>query len=402
MRTSSQDNRLIVYGKHDEATVKQIENCLAVGNAYRAILCADGHKGYGHPIGGVVAYKDHISLSGVGFDIGCGNLAVRTNLRVQDMLNNIGIERVMDHIASTVCFGIGTQTKRWGHDETQVDRIVDLIKSLPNKEVSSLAEMAKQQLGTVGGGNHYVDIFGDQEGFVWVGIHFGSRGFGHKTAKYFMGLAGAKDSMDDPPCLLEANSTIGQNYIKAMTVAGEYAMIGRQLVAHHVTNDILSATVSLTIHNHHNFAWQEQHDGELYWVVRKGATPAFPGQRGFVGGSMGDDAYIVEGIDSPISRENLYSTVHGAGRIMSRTEAKGKTKKGKVIKEGKITSEQQKEWLKQKGVCLRGGDVDEAPQAYRRLDDVIAEHSDSIRVLHKLTPLGVAMASPKDFDPYKD
>ncbi len=104
-----------------------------------------------------------------------------------------------------------------------------------------------------------------------------------------------------------------------MHLAGRYAYAGREAVARHVVQNILGARIIEEVHNHHNFAWREKHDGEEFWVVRKGATPAFPGQKGFVGGSMGDDAVIVEGLDSPISRESLFSTIHGAGRIMSRT-----------------------------------------------------------------------------------
>src|SRR5437016_12012295 len=109
-----------------------------------------------------------------------------------------------------------------------------------------------------------------------------------------------------------------------MTLAGDYAYAGREAVARHVVRAILGAQIVEEVHNHHNFAWREKHNGEQFWVVRKGATPAFPKQRGFVGGSMGDDAVIIEGVDGEEARAALYSTVHGAGRIMSRTAAKGK------------------------------------------------------------------------------
>ena len=130
--------------------------------------------------------------------------------------------------------------------------------------------------------------------------------------------------MDVPPTVVPANSEIGAVYLTGMGLAGKYAYAGREAVARHVVREILGARILEEVHNHHNFAWREKHGGEDLWVVRKGATPAFPGQRGFVGGSMGDDAVIIEGIDSGESRDALYSTVHGAGRIMSRTAAKGK------------------------------------------------------------------------------
>ena len=195
-----------------------------------------------------------------------------------------------------------------------------------------------------------------------------------------------------------------------MNLAGRYAYAGREYVARHVVKKILWAKIEEEVHNHHNFAWEEEHFGENYLVVRKGATPAFPGQKGFIGGSMGDDAVIIEGVDSEASKEALYSTVHGAGRIMSRTAAKGKFvnetgedgKTKRVRKEGLVRHDEMMKWLHDRKVELRGGDLDEAPQAYRRLPEVLAAHDGTIRVLHTLTPIGVAMAGHDIYDPYKD
>jgi tRNA-splicing ligase RtcB (3'-phosphate/5'-hydroxy nucleic acid ligase) len=271
--------------------------------------------------------------------------------------------------------------------------------------ISGLKEIARDQLGTVGGGNHYVDIFADEQDRVWVGVHFGSRGLGHKTATHFLKAAGGKDGMDVPPTVVSVNSEIGSDYLTGMGLAGKYAYAGREAVARHVVREILEAKILDEVHNHHNFAWREKHNGEELWVVRKGATPAFPGQRGFVGGSMGDDAVIVEGIDSSESREALYSTVHGAGRIMSRTAAKGRFErvgKKRIRRDGLVRHDEMLKWVADRGVELRGGDVDEAPQAYRRLPDVLAAHAGTIRILHTLRPLGVAMAGRDIVDPYKD
>ena len=156
--------------------------------------------------------------------------------------------------------------------------------------------------------------------------------------------------------------------------------------------------------NHHNFAWLEEHDGKQLWVCRKGATPAFPGQRGFVGGTMGEQSVILEGVDAPESKASLYSTVHGAGRVMGRKQATGVTdrKTGVVKREGLIKPEMMQDWLHKSNVVLRGGGVDESPHCYKRLPEVLAAHGETIRVLHTLTPLGVAMAGANEFDPYKD
>ena len=126
--------------------------------------------------------------------------------------------------------------------------------------------------------------------------------------------------MDSPPVLFDTRSELGQSYVEAMKLAGEYAYAGRDLVVER-TLGILGTRATEEVHNHHNFAWRESHFGEEYWVVRKGCTPAFPGQRGFVGGSMGDVSVIVEGVDGQDAKEALYSTVHGAGRVLSRRQA---------------------------------------------------------------------------------
>jgi tRNA-splicing ligase RtcB len=168
---------------------------------------------------------------------------------------------------------------------------------------------------------------------------------------------------------------------------------------------IIGGAVTFSVHNHHNFAWRETHNGVDMWVVRKGATPAFPGQYGFVGGSMGDNAVILRGVDSPESAAALYSTVHGAGRVMSRTEARGRFVKvdGKKIRQpGKIRHDEWQQWIRDKGVTVLGSDLDEAPQAYRRLPDVLAAHAGTIEIVHELMPRGVIMAGANEFDPYKD
>jgi tRNA-splicing ligase RtcB len=141
--------------------------------------------------------------------------------------------------------------------------------------------------------------------------------------------------------------------------------------------------------------------------VRKGATPAFPGQRGFVGGSMGDDAVILRGVESEMSAESFYSTVHGAGRVMSRTEARGRFRKdpetGKRIREpGRVRHDEMQAWLHRRGVHLVGGDLDEAPQAYRRLPAVLAHHAGTVEIEHRLEPFAVVMAGADVFDPFRD
>lgn len=475
---------ITVKGDVDPAAVEQLERCARAGDAPAAALCADGHLGYSQPIGGVVAYRDKISPSGVGYDIGCGNKAVKTNIRVADILTSghsgrppqvaagenplpgatdksqgrevtpeWGLKNeaparaysrcdrpitvIMDEIVRRISFGMGRP-----NDEPVDHPVLDKITQAPFVPQRALAVLAASQLGTVGSGNHYVDLFEDEDGWLWVGVHFGSRGFGHKTASGFLAMAEGKrfgehateGEMHSPPILFDVDSEIGQHYIEAMSLAGEYAYAGRDVVVDRVL-EILGAEAVEGVHNHHNFAWLEEHDGEKMWVIRKGATPAFPGQKGFVGATMGEPSVILEGVESPESAGLLYSTVHGAGRVMSRTQAAGKIKRRKFwrcadcdyqhtdgaqpcpdhgrsqlrkawrheqVRPGVIDFDAVKADLIAKGIELRGAAADEAPAAYKRLSDVLAHHGDTIRVLHTLTPIGVAMAGPDIFDPFKD
>ncbi len=374
-----------------------MHTCLDAGGD-RGVLCADSHKGYAHPIGGVIAYRDKISISGVGFDIACGNMACLTDAPADEVTPRI--ETIMDDIVRQISFGVGRT------NPTPIDHPLFDDPAWSLRVVNPLKSAAREQLGTVGGGNHYVDLFLDEQDRVWVGVHFGSRGLGHKTATAFLKAAGGRDGMDVPPAVVDARSSLGRDYIEGMKLAGRYAYAGREYVCRLVAREILGAKVLDEVHNHHNFAWREEHAGADWWVVRKGATPAFPGQRGFVGGSMGDNAVIIEGVDSSESRDALYSSVHGAGRVMSRTQAAGKVKwkRGRPVRvgQGQISRQAMEKWVREKGVCLRGGGCDEAPQAYRRLKDVLRKHEGTIKILHELRPIGVAMAGEDIFDPYKD
>ena len=154
----------------------------------------------------------------------------------------------------------------------------------------------------------------------------------------------------------------------------------------------------IVVHN----CWREEHFGRTYWVVRKGCTPARPGQEGFVGGSMGDESVILEGVAGEEATEALFSTVHGAGRVMSRSQAAGRVRRGKQIRPGLVDWQAVQKRLREQGIVLVGGGADEAPEVYKRLPEVLAAHAGSVRVTHRLRPLGVAMAGRDVYDPYKD
>jgi tRNA-splicing ligase RtcB len=365
----------------------------------------------------------------------CGNAAIRTNLNVGGITRGLSLEEIgrnphrlaedrvarglAEEIQSIISFGIGRKNDA---DDAPTDHPLFLDPAwyaIPNTGGyrDTLKDKARRQLGTVGSGNHYVDVFADEGGTVWVGVHFGSRGLGHTIASDFLSLGQGGDwgqRAREAEVLLPLEQPLGHDYWQLMNLAGQYAYAGREWVARKVV-ELLGGTEVELVHNHHNFAWRETHtspQGESveYIVVRKGATPAFPGQKGFIGGSMGDDAVIVRGAEpadeqtAALQREALFSTVHGAGRVMSRTAAAGKVhrKTGRVISPGRISREMMGDWIARKGVILRGGGLDEAPQAYRRLEKVLESQGPTIEVEHVLRPLVVVMAGAGELDPYKD
>lgn len=384
-----------VFGEHEENMLEQLRD--VASRAVRVALMADGHLGYVMPIGGVAAYRNQVSVTGVGFDIACGNAAILTDLTLSA---DLGLEALADEIWDSFAFGVGQSNKA---DDAPVDHPLfdsPAWEHVPAEHREQLRERARSQLGSIGSGNHYIDVFADEQERLWVGVHFGSRGLGHTVASGYLALAQGKKWGARAPeveALLSLDSELGASYWEAMNLAGKYAYAGREWVARKVVSIMGGRELEL-VHNNHNFAWREEHFGEELIVVRKGATPAFPGQRGFVGGSMGDDSVILMGSleGSVEQQEALFSTVHGAGRVMSRTEAagtRGRRRRGKNIR-GSISRGMMNEWLERKDVILRGGGRDEAPQAYRRLADVIEAQGDTIEVLHALRPLIVAMAAP--------
>jgi tRNA-splicing ligase RtcB len=384
-----------VWGDPLPEAVEQMKEAMKYGAIYGALM-ADHHIGYSIPVGGVIAYQGKICVNGVGFDIACGNKAVMVDCSAEQLKDNI--YRTMNEIQSKISFGVGRKNDEKVEHSLFDDPIWNEIEVL-----QGLKDKARTQLGTVGSGNHYVDLFTDESNRIWIGVHFGSRGLGHSIATHFIKQAGGKDGVHAEPVVLDENSDLGTQYLKCMELAGRYAYAGRDWVCSRVAQ-ILRGQILEEIHNHHNFAWKERHFDKDLWVVRKGATPSFPGQKGFVGGSMGDMSVILEGVESPESAASLCSTIHGAGRLLGRTQAKGKTcrKTGKKLTQGLVKREEHDIWIKKIGVEVRGGDLDESPYAYKRIEEVLKAHEGTIKILHKLTPIGVCMADDRCKDPYKD
>ncbi len=399
-------------GQAQERAVEQLRTCLADERAVAGALMADHHVGYSMPVGGVVAYDGAISPTGVGFDIACGNKAVRTEIEVSPDVR-AEIPRLCEEIRSRVAFGLGRKAAvRVDHELFDDDAWTWIERELPG-----LKEKAAAQLGTVGSGNHYVDLLVDEDGFLWAACHFGSRGLGHTLASGFLAVAAGRRFADrvperERPVVLDVSTETGGRYVEAMRLAGRYAYAGRDAVVDQVLAILGRPAVTESVHCHHNYAWLE--DG--LWVVLKGATP-LTSKPAFVGGSMGDISVVVRGTREDVGA--LGSAPHGAGRVLSRTQAAGRWRRETVTRVDRAgrtftktvrvrdTSTAAIDWpavqrqLAARGITVLGSGADEAPGVYKPLRDVLAAHA-NVEVVHTLEPVGVVMAGDDELDPYRD
>lgn len=371
----------------EAGAVKQMENACNLPVARRGALMPDAHLGYGLPIGGVLATAGVVIPYAVGMDIAC-----RMRLSVMDLPLNVLDRREQELIHALereTRFGVGASFKKQRRQHPVMDEDWAVTRLTRHCK-----DLAWAQLGTSGSGNHFVE-FGeltldgpglDLEPGSYLALlsHSGSRGTGGKVAKQY-----SQAAMDLHPELpremrhlawLDLDSSAGQEYWAAMELMGRYAMANHKLIHKHVLRAI-SAQVLLELENHHNFAWKEEHDKEQVIVHRKGATPAGSGTLGIIPGSMGTHAFVVRGKGNALS---LNSASHGAGRKMSRTQAKKS-----------FTWHQAKEFLAQQGVKLISAGLDEVPMAYKDIDEVMAAQQDLVQPLARFQPRLVKMAPEK-------
>jgi tRNA-splicing ligase RtcB (3'-phosphate/5'-hydroxy nucleic acid ligase) len=222
-----QNSPLTIFGDHDPNTIAQMRNCMAIGNAVKGVICADDHLGYAQPVGGVIAYEKQISISGVGFDIGCGNMAVRLDTLYIDIEDRVAL--ILDDVRKVISFGVGRV-----NEERVEHELFDDGNAWRESDMGEYRQKAVAQLGTVGSGNHYVDLMRDEDGFVWIGVHFGSRALGHKSATRYLKAAGGKDGMHVAPAVVDEDSELGRRFIAAMGLAGRYSYAGREWVIERV------------------------------------------------------------------------------------------------------------------------------------------------------------------------
>ncbi|HEX6637831.1 MAG TPA: RtcB family protein [Steroidobacteraceae bacterium] len=373
----------------DEQAKTQLANIARMPfvHSHLAVM-PDVHVGKGATVGSVIATKGAIIPAAVGVDIGCGMMAVQTSLKAKDLPESLAalrarIERAVPHGSSSVrgrydrgSWGNAPDSviTRWRTLSERCDRIVQKYPKLKPKE-------PQKQLGTLGGGNHFIEVCLDTEQTVWVMLHSGSRGIGNLIGQIFIEVA-RKDMKkhfinlpDQDLAYLVEGTDHFDDYVEAMTWAQDYAAENRRAMMDAVLRvmreDLPPFQLGeVAVNCHHNYCTHETHFGEDLIVTRKGAVSAKKGELGIIPGSMGARSYIVRGLGNP---ESFASCSHGAGRVMSRTAAQ----KRFTVEEHKAATE---------GVECRKdvGVIDETPAAYKDIDAVMAAQRDLVEVAYTL------------------
>lgn len=371
----------------DPAALEQMNNAMQLPISKQGALMPDAHVGYGLPIGGVLATEvDKIIPYAVGVDIACRVKLSVFPIRANELKTHTDFYEHL--LRRNTYFGIGAESN---------NRLETSLFDRPEwneiKLLTDLKTRAYRQLGTSGSGNHFVEFgvvtFNDDleqkvdPDYLYLGLlsHSGSRGFGANIANHYSKLAMQSTSLPKELrhlAWLDLNTEIGQEYWIAMNLAGDYAAANHQQIHDKMIKELACQPV-LQVENHHNFAWKEVlEDGEEVMVHRKGATPAGEGVLGFIPGTMSDPGYLVRGLGD---KSSINSAAHGAGRQMSRRKAK------KSIK----VSDWHKE-LKDKGIHLLSAGIDEAPMAYKNIDQVMDAQRDLVEIIARFDPKIVKMA----------
>lgn len=366
----------------DENSIDQMKHACSLPISVAGALMPDAHLGYGLPIGGVLATENHVIPYGVGVDIACRMKLSITDLPVAELEENP--DQIARALRSGTCFGVGGKHKRRQQHDV-MDRDWNVTPFL-----ADLKDKAWSQLGTSGSGNHFVewgilelptaDLGLEPGKYLALLSHSGSRGAGAQTCSHYSELAAnqlpARYREHSKLAWLDLDTEIGQEYWTAMNLMGDYASANHAVIHRNVLQ-LAGAEAIAGVENHHNFAWKEVHNGRELVVHRKGATPAGAGVLGVIPGSMADSCFVVRGKGEPNS---LASAAHGAGRVMSRTQAKKSYQWGPW-----------RDFVKQRGVRLLGAGLDEVPGVYKNIHEVMNAQRDLVDIVASFQPKVVLM-----------
>jgi tRNA-splicing ligase RtcB (3'-phosphate/5'-hydroxy nucleic acid ligase) len=369
----------------DEKARLQALNTAKVGViSGHVALMPDAHWGMGCTIGSVIPTREAIIPSAVGVDIGCGVIASQTTLRTEDLPDSL--DPLLDRWSRHIPAGLGY----WHADEDPQWRAFAAAHGVPDRVDSDarMRDKAPKQFGTLGSGNHFLELCADERGAVWIMLHSGSRGVGNELALRHISKAknlmrrALVDLPDADLAYFVQGTPEFEDYVRDLEWAQAYAFGSRQRMATVALRELAavtgrepSALEISTINNHHNYARRERHGDHDVWVTRKGAISARAGELGVVPGSMATGSYIVRGLGNP---DSYMSASHGAGRMMSRGEARRR-----FSVEDMHRAMEGRTWLRAKAREL----IDEIPGAYKDLDRVMADQTDLVEVVHRLETL---------------
>ncbi len=365
-------------GEMEEGALEQARNLANLPFAYKHIaVMPDTHQGYGMPIGAILVTKGAIIPNAVGVDIGCGMCSLRSNLKEVETSD---LKKIMTQIRKTV--PVGFKRHQSPQDQSWMPEVIGNMPIVEQEYNNAL-----YQVGTLGGGNHFVEIQKGSDGYIWIMIHSGSRNIGYTVANHYNKIAQAKnkakgDKVPRDLAYLPEDCEEYDLYWREMNYCIDFALANRKLMMERTKlafREVLpEVEFSDFINKPHNFASMEEHFGETVMVHRKGATRAREGEWGMIPGSQGTRSYLVKGKGNAHSFE---SCSHGAGRVMSRAQARRKLD---VKKESKALEEQ--------GILhaiRHRNDLDEAPSSYKNIEEVMANQKDLVSIEIELQPLAV-------------
>jgi tRNA-splicing ligase RtcB len=366
----------------DDAAIAQALRTAAMPFIFKHVaLMPDAHVGTGATVGTVIATRGAVIPAAVGVDIGCGMIAAQTDVTMDQLPDNL--HKLRSKIEETVPVGFAKHSDRTVEAQRASKAFIPLYEPLKEliEKISFKGDLdnCAKQIGTLGGGNHFIEICHDAQGQVWIVLHSGSRGIGNQLGRFFIDQAKARLKTDrikleDPDlAYLDEFTPQFDDYIQAVTWAQDYAARNRQVMLQNILLRLDWHAAGEVVNCHHNYISRERHFATEVLVTRKGAVCAARGTKGIIPGSMGVGTYIVEGLGNP---ESFESCSHGAGRKLSRTQAREK-----IALSDHIEATKNVECRKDRGV------IDESPAAYKDLNAVIEAQKTLVRPLYKLEPL---------------
>ena len=371
----------------DDKTLEQFKNCYSEKFVVSAALMPDAHLGYAAPIGAVLKTKGFVVPAWIGFDIGCGLIALKIKSKLKNLTEKAKEKQdeIYALVLKNIPMGVGEYNKSENISEKtkkEFKKILERFETKPRDKtvLNYLKNAAIKHLGTLGGGNHFIELGYDedfpQENELWLIIHSGSRGVGHTVAKkYMINASGSKEKNEyEKTFPLDANSQIGKEYLNVLEFGLDYALLNRLEMAYQtieVLKKVLDENLEydVWVNKNHNHAIYEKG----FFIHRKGATPAKKGERGIIPGNMRDGSFLVEGKGNP---KFLNSSSHGAGRSMSRKEAKKK-----------YTMEQFREAMKGIKGTVSEKTLDELPMAYKDFSKIMEAQKDSVKIIKRIKPI---------------